>query len=181
MYHDPSTHALEVHVAQLTGKEAGLFLPSGTMSNQIALRSHLKGPPHSVMFDARSHIYAYEAGGTAFHSGAASVAVSPENGKVRVTVNVYCGLKPLGHHITLADIEANVIEGDNVHLFVFASCCSRRRLLSIWPVSGLPRRSSLSRTPYTVRSSRRMKSYRSLSTLGVGTLNCILTARVFGT
>jgi threonine aldolase len=56
VYYDPSTDALEAHVAQLTGKEAGLFLPSGTMSNQIALRTHLKQPPHSVVTDARSHI-----------------------------------------------------------------------------------------------------------------------------
>jgi threonine aldolase len=56
VYHDPSTDALEAHVAQLTGKEAGLFLPSGTMSNQIALRTHLKQPPYSIIADARSHI-----------------------------------------------------------------------------------------------------------------------------
>jgi threonine aldolase len=56
VYHDPSTNALEAHVAQLTGKEAGLFLPSGSMSNQIALRTHLKQPPYSVITDARAHI-----------------------------------------------------------------------------------------------------------------------------
>jgi len=56
VYYDPCTNALEAHVAQLTGKEAGLFLPSGAMSNQIALRTHLKQPPYSVITDARSHI-----------------------------------------------------------------------------------------------------------------------------
>jgi len=48
--------ALEAHIAKLTGKEAGLFLPSGTASNQIALRTHLKQPPYSVLCDHRSHI-----------------------------------------------------------------------------------------------------------------------------
>lgn len=56
VYHDPSTNVLETHVAQLTGKEAGLFLPSGTMSNQIALRTHLKQPPYSVLTDIRAHM-----------------------------------------------------------------------------------------------------------------------------
>jgi len=57
VYFEPSTAALEAHIAKLTGKEAGLFLPSGTASNQIALRTHLKQPPYSVLCDHRSHIY----------------------------------------------------------------------------------------------------------------------------
>ncbi|KAG6911757.1 hypothetical protein DXG01_000003 [Tephrocybe rancida] len=48
VYYDPSTSALEAHMAQLTGKEAGLFIPSGTASNQIALRTHLRQPPYTV-------------------------------------------------------------------------------------------------------------------------------------
>jgi threonine aldolase len=59
VYHEPSTHALETHVAQLTGKEAGLFVASGTMANQIAIRTHLKQPPYSMLCDARAHIYQY--------------------------------------------------------------------------------------------------------------------------
>jgi threonine aldolase len=57
VYNEPCTKALEAHVAQLTGKEAALFLPSGTMSNQIALRTHLKQPPYSILVDHRSHIH----------------------------------------------------------------------------------------------------------------------------
>ncbi|THH27440.1 hypothetical protein EUX98_g6748 [Antrodiella citrinella] len=100
VYHEPSAVALETHMAKLTGKEAALFLPSGTMSNQIALRTHLKQPPYSIITDNRAHIHRYEAGGTAFHSGATSIAVSPLN----------------GHHLTLADVQANVMLGDNVHI-----------------------------------------------------------------
>jgi threonine aldolase len=80
VYAEQSTNALEAHIARLTGKEAGLFLPSGTMSNQVALRAHLRQPPYSVLFDKRSHICLYESSGTAFHSGAAQIAVMPENG-----------------------------------------------------------------------------------------------------
>lgn len=56
VYHEPSTKALESHVAQLAGKEAALFMPSGTMSNQIALRTHLEQPPYSILTDVRAHI-----------------------------------------------------------------------------------------------------------------------------
>ena len=59
VYHEPSTVALEAHMAKLTGKEAALFLPSGTMSNQIALRTHLKQPPYAVLCDYRAHINTY--------------------------------------------------------------------------------------------------------------------------
>jgi threonine aldolase len=47
VYGEPCTQSLEKHIAKITGKEAALFLPSGTMSNQIALRTHLIQPPHS--------------------------------------------------------------------------------------------------------------------------------------
>lgn len=60
---DPTTTDLEAHVAQLAGKEAGLFVLSGTMGNQVALRSLLTQPPHGVLCDHRSHIVCYEAGG----------------------------------------------------------------------------------------------------------------------
>ena len=57
VYHEPSTLALEAHMVKLTGKEAALFVPSGTMSNQLALRTHLKQPPYAVLCDHRAHIH----------------------------------------------------------------------------------------------------------------------------
>ena len=78
-YHEPTTASLEAKIALLTGKDAALFLPSGVMSNQIALRAHLTQPPYSVLYDARSHIHLHEAGGAAFHSGAQGIAVLPQN------------------------------------------------------------------------------------------------------
>ena len=60
---DRTTADLESHVAALSGKEAGLFVTSGTMGNQLALRSLLVQPPHAVLCDHRSHILVYEAGG----------------------------------------------------------------------------------------------------------------------
>ncbi|KAI9572666.1 pyridoxal phosphate-dependent transferase [Boletus coccyginus] len=100
VYFDESTAALEAHIAKIIGKEAGLFLPSGTMSNQVALRTHLQQPPHSVITDARSHIHGSEAGGVAFHSQANSVPIFPEN----------------GHHLTWEDIEPYIVSGTDVHV-----------------------------------------------------------------
>ncbi|KAF8895042.1 pyridoxal phosphate-dependent transferase [Gymnopilus junonius] len=99
VYFEPSTAALEAHVAQITGKEAGLFISSGTASNQIALRTHLKQPPYSILCDHRAHIHKYEAGGAAFHSGAAVIPVVPAN----------------KHHLTLQDVKDNIIISSDVH------------------------------------------------------------------
>ena len=60
---DATTSSLEAHVAELTGKEAGLFVLSGTMGNQVALRALLTQPPYAVLCDHRSHIVNYEGGG----------------------------------------------------------------------------------------------------------------------
>lgn len=53
---DPTTSDLESFVAGLTGHEAALLVMSGTMGNQLCIRSHLTQPPHSVVADARSHV-----------------------------------------------------------------------------------------------------------------------------
>lgn len=51
---DPTTNNLETFIAELTGKDAALLVLSGTMGNQVAIRAHLQGPPHSVVTDYRS-------------------------------------------------------------------------------------------------------------------------------
>jgi threonine aldolase len=65
---DPTVNSLEERVAGLFGHEAGLFVPSGTMSNQIALRTHTQ-PGDEIFCDENCHIYNYEAGGPAVLSG----------------------------------------------------------------------------------------------------------------
>ncbi len=76
---DPSVNALEVKCAALVGHEAALFCPSGTMTNQIALKVHTR-PLDEVICDEMSHIYQYEVGGYAFHSGIAVNLLTGENG-----------------------------------------------------------------------------------------------------
>jgi len=65
---DPTVNALEVRVAALLGKESGLFVPTGTMANQIAIRC-LTEPGDEVILEADAHPFHYEAGGAAVISG----------------------------------------------------------------------------------------------------------------
>jgi threonine aldolase len=68
--HDPTVERLEQRVAGILGKEAALFVPSGVMANQIALRAHC--PPGSeVILDRGSHVLNFEAGAAAALSGVA--------------------------------------------------------------------------------------------------------------
>ncbi|KAH8896724.1 threonine aldolase [Thozetella sp. PMI_491] len=78
---DPSTKDLEAYVARLAGKEAGLFVPSGTMGNLVSLRTLLERPPYAVLCDHRAHILANEAGGAFALAGAIPQAVYPTNGQ----------------------------------------------------------------------------------------------------
>jgi len=66
---DPSINSLENITAAMFGMEAGLFCPSGTMTNQIAIKTHTQAGDE-VICDELSHIYQYEGGGIAFNSGA---------------------------------------------------------------------------------------------------------------
>jgi threonine aldolase len=65
---DPTVNALQERVAELLGHEAALFLPSGTMCNQIAIRLHTR-PGDEVILERFSHPIIAEAGGAAAHSG----------------------------------------------------------------------------------------------------------------
>lgn len=76
---DPSVNALEAKAAALFGHEAALFCPSGTMTNQIALKVHTR-PLDEVICDEMSHIYQYEVGGYAFNAGIAVNLLKGENG-----------------------------------------------------------------------------------------------------
>lgn len=66
---DPTVNALERSVADFFGMEAGLFCPSGTMTNQIAIQVHTH-PGDEVICEAGSHVYFYEGGGIAKNAGA---------------------------------------------------------------------------------------------------------------
>jgi len=77
---DPTVVALEERVAALLGHDAAVFLPTATMGNHIALRL-LTEPGDEVVADGRSHLFRYELGGPAVHSGLAMKALATEDGR----------------------------------------------------------------------------------------------------
>ena len=78
---DPSVNQLESKMAAMFGKEAALFCPSGTMTNQIAIKMHTQ-PLDEVICDHFSHVYQYETGGYAFNSGVAMNLIQGVSGKI---------------------------------------------------------------------------------------------------
>jgi threonine aldolase len=95
---DLSTNMLQSKIADLCGKESALLFPSGTMSNQVAIQTHLIQPPYSILCDKDSHINCWEAGGVSFHTGASVIAV-----------------KPSGLYLTLEDVEKEMIMTNDVY------------------------------------------------------------------
>ncbi len=79
---DPTVNALQHRAAELFGKEAGLFMPSGTMANQVAVRTHTE-PGDEIIVEAGSHIFLYEGGGFAALSGVSARCVAGERGLMR--------------------------------------------------------------------------------------------------
>ncbi|MBK7148520.1 MAG: aminotransferase class I/II-fold pyridoxal phosphate-dependent enzyme [Bacteroidetes bacterium] len=78
---DPTVRKLEEMCAALFGMEAGLFCPSGTMTNQIAIKAQTQ-PLDEIICDKLSHIYNYETGGWAFHSGVSIRLADGERGRM---------------------------------------------------------------------------------------------------
>ena len=78
---DPSINELESLSANMFGMEAGLFCPSGTMTNQIAIKCHTQ-PGDEVICDESAHVYQYEGGGIAFNSGASVKLIYGDRGRI---------------------------------------------------------------------------------------------------
>lgn len=78
---DPSINRLQQRSAQMFGKDSALFCPSGTMTNQIAIKVHTQ-PLDELICDETSHVYQYETGGYAFNSGIAIQLIEGTYGKI---------------------------------------------------------------------------------------------------
>lgn len=76
---DPTVNRLEQRAAEITGKEAALFVPTGTMGNAIAIKLHTEHG-QEVISEARSHILDWELGMVAWFSGCVVRAIPTENG-----------------------------------------------------------------------------------------------------
>jgi len=78
---DPTINLLEHTMAGLFGMEAALYCVSGTMSNQIAIASHTR-PGDEVICEREAHVYIYEGGGIAYHSGCQTKPVAGYRGRI---------------------------------------------------------------------------------------------------
>jgi len=76
---DETVNELEAKTAEIFGMEAGLFCPSGTMTNQVAIKSFTQ-PLDELIADQTAHVYRYEGGGIAFNSGVSTRLLNGDRG-----------------------------------------------------------------------------------------------------
>jgi threonine aldolase len=99
---DPSINALESLSANLFGMESAVFCPSGTMTNQIAIKCHTQ-PGDEVICDKLSHVYLYEGGGIAANSGASVRLLDGDRGRINAEM-VKDAINPLDIHKPLSTL-----------------------------------------------------------------------------
>jgi len=119
---DPSVRALEAKVAALLGKEAAIFVPSGTMSNLLAVKAQTQ-PGEEIICDQECHIYYYEAAGFAAFSGCSLRFTRGERG------------------FFTADDVVNLVRADNEHFprtsLVTIENTHNRGGGAVWPIEQL--------------------------------------------
>ena len=109
---DPSINALEALSASIFGMEAAVFCPSGTMTNQIAIKCHTR-PGDEVICDHMSHIYLYEGGGIAANAGASVRLLTGYRGRITAEM-VAAAINPVDIHkpsSTLVSLENTANRG----------------------------------------------------------------------
>lgn len=79
---DPTVNQLQQRAAEMFGMEAGLFCPSGTMTNQIAIKVHTQ-PGDELICADNAHVYKYEGGGIAFNSAVQARIIAGDRGKIK--------------------------------------------------------------------------------------------------
>ncbi|MCR9251246.1 MAG: aminotransferase class I/II-fold pyridoxal phosphate-dependent enzyme [bacterium] len=117
---DPTVKKLEEKVAATFGMEAALYCPSGTMTNQIALRVNTQ-PQDEVICDKRSHIYLYEGGGMASNSMVSSRLVDGDRGRIDVS-QIEANINPDDIHFprtSLVSLENTVNKGGGCYYSLF--------------------------------------------------------------
>jgi threonine aldolase len=80
---DPTVNRLQNRIAQMFGKEAALFVPSGTMGNEICIKVHTQ-PGDEIIVEQESHIFVYETAGPSFLSGVQMNPIPGMNGMITV-------------------------------------------------------------------------------------------------
>ena len=126
---DPTVRRLEEMTAARFGLEAGLFCPSGTMTNQIAIKAHTE-PLSEVICEQTSHIYLWEVGGIAFHSGASVALLPGQRGRV-TAAQVEAAIRPENLHYPTT----RLISLENTHNRGGGSCYALEDLQAISDVA----------------------------------------------
>lgn len=106
---DPSVQELEEKTAAIFGKEAGIFCPSGTMTNQIGIKI-LTQPQQEIICEKTSHVYLYEGGGLAFNSGLSVWLLDGNRGRITAS-QVEDSIRPDNVHYP----KTSVVSLENTH------------------------------------------------------------------
>jgi threonine aldolase len=120
---DPSVNRLQEMVAELTGKEDAIYVPSGTMANLIALKVHTQ-PGDKVVVDRAAHIYTSESGGPGLVAGVMLALVDGERG-VFTPAQLEAAVAPVG---SLNNAPTTLVCLENTH---------NRGGGKIWPLEAL--------------------------------------------
>jgi threonine aldolase len=116
---DPTVNLLEKRTAEILGKEAALYAPSGTMANQIAIRAHTE-PGDEIIVDANAHVYCYEAGAPAALAGVLCKLLPGQRG-IFTAADLQAALRPVNVHFA----PTRLVCMENTH---------NRGGGSIWPI-----------------------------------------------
>jgi threonine aldolase len=128
---DPTINRFQERAAELVGKEAGLYVPSGTMANQLALRV-LGRPGTEVLCAARAHVFRYEAAAAAWNSALQPHAFPDDDGLLDIAA-LDEAIENAGHHST----DVSLIAIENTHM---ASCGRPWRVDEVQAVAKLTER-----------------------------------------
>ncbi|MDE3188455.1 MAG: aminotransferase class I/II-fold pyridoxal phosphate-dependent enzyme [Acidobacteriota bacterium] len=132
---DPTVNLLERRAAEIFGREAALFVPTGTMGNQIAIRLHTQ-PGQEVICEARSHILDWEMATAAVFSGCLIRTVSTASGTL-----TWKDIEPAIHEHSTFRAATGLIEIENTANMAGGRCTSLAAMEEIWDQArkrGLP-------------------------------------------
>jgi threonine aldolase len=106
---DPTANRLQERVAELLGKEAALFVPSGTMSNQICIKTHTM-PGDEMLCETWCHVYNFEAGGPAVLSGVTCRTIEGDHGILDLS-QLEDKIRPANDHL----VRTRLVSLENTH------------------------------------------------------------------
>src|SRR5437588_2414648 len=121
---DPTVNRLQKRAADIFEKEAALFVPSGSMGNQIAVKLHTK-PGHEVVIEERGHIYNFEMATMAAFSGALPRPIKSHDGSGILTWDEIAGA--LHHNVAYYTAPTGLIALENSHNLAGGSVLNRQR------------------------------------------------------